>query len=467
MPLPSDILKRKFSFEPTADQLLFFRLLDGFIDGTETKKVVLLTGYAGTGKTTLLSALVNVLPLFNYKYMLLAPTGRAAKVINSYTKRTAYTLHKIMFKPEIDDVSGALIFKRQKNYSKHTVFIIDEASMISSNAEYGRKSLIEQIIEFVFEQPTNRLLIVGDDAQLPPVGDNFSKSLDVNYLKSIAKIDIRAVVLREVIRQKQDSGILYNATFLRNLLALEKPEILFKIKPYNDIYKMTSERLEDGLKYAYEKFGWEQTMIICRTNKSAVMYNRYIRHQIFYYENELEVGDILMITRNNYHYLDEESSIGFLANGDFAVVSRLMKTEEVHGMRFALVELTLLDYPEEPFEARLILDTLHMEGPSMSPEAYQHLYKSVELDYEDIADQKERQKLIKNDPYLNALQVKFAYALTCHKSQGGQWGCVFVDQGYLTDEMINHDYVRWLYTAMTRATDQLFLLNFHGKFFSD
>lgn len=465
LPVPSEVILRKIDFEPTSGQLGFFNQLDELLAHDSPKTVLLLKGYAGTGKTTLVSSLVGLLPLFNYKYMLLAPTGRAAKVINSYSGRAAFTIHKIIFK-QVAREDGSLAFQRQKNYSRNTVFIIDEASMLSSESSFGRKSLLEEVMAFVFEQSTNRLIIVGDDAQLPPVGQDYSASLDRKHIASRYGVGIQETRLTEVIRQVQGSGILVNATRLRDQLSTKQPAISFTIGPYKDIYRMTGERLEDGIRYAYDKYGQDETMIVCRSNKSAYQYNQYIRQRIFYHENEIEAGDVLMIARNNYHYLDKESKAGFLANGDFVRVNKVRNFQDIHDMRFADLELQLLDYPDEPFEAKIFLDGLHHESPSLPTEVTRALYLKVSADYEDIADPKQRQKEIRQDPYLNALQVKFAYALTCHKSQGGQWQAVFVDQGYVTDEMVNSEFIRWLYTAITRARQELFLVNFHSTFFN-
>jgi exodeoxyribonuclease-5 len=272
--------------------------------------------------------------------------------------------------------------------------------------------------------------------------------------------------LTEVMRQDAESGILFNATNLRDILKDEKPQISFNTKGFKDFYKMTGEKLEDGLNYAYRKFGRENTIILTRSNKTAVQYNRYIRQQIFTMEDELSTGDLLMIVRNNYHWLGEDSPAGFLANGDFVEVMKIRGIEEMHGFRFATLTLRLLDYEEHPpIEAKVMLSTLYTNTPAMSKDENKLLYESVSADYAHTANKRTRSEEIKKDPYLNALQVKFAYALTCHKSQGGQWNAVFVEQGYLTDENINEDFIRWLYTAVTRATHEVFLLNFHNEFF--
>ncbi len=465
MPRPSEVILRKIDFEPTSKQHQFFRQLDALLEERSAKKLLILKGYAGTGKTTLISTLVRVLPLFNYKYMLLAPTGRAAKVISSYSDRSAFTIHKIIFKQVVRE-DGSVGFERRKNYSKRTVFVVDEASMLSSQSMFGRKSLLDEVMTFVSEHDSNRLIIVGDDAQLPPIGQDKSASLDQEYISSRYQHGLQLTSLSEVIRQEKGSGILVNATRLRDELAKKEVSVRFNIGGFDDIYRMTGERLEDGIRYAYDKYGQEEVMVICRSNKSAYQYNQYIRHRIFYFENELDAGDVLMIARNNYFHLDSESKAGFLANGDFVRINKVRKFEEVHELRFAELELQLLDYPDEPFEAKIILDSLHHDRPSLPEDITRSLYDSVMRDYEDIEDPKQRQKALRNDPYLNALQVKFAYALTCHKSQGGQWKVVFIDQGYMTEELINHEFIRWLYTAITRARQELFLVNFHSSFFN-
>lgn len=467
MAKPSEILNTKFPFEPTSGQAHLFELFDEFLLNKQAHNPVLvLRGYAGTGKTTVVGAIVKMLPFFNYRYVLMAPTGRAAKVMSGYTQRTAFTIHKRIFQQTGKPGEG-FQFKRQKNYNKDSLFIVDEASMISSKSEFGQKSLLDELFEYVFSQPGNRLLLIGDVAQLPPVGSNESPALEKDYLQGNFKSEIQSTELTQVMRQEEESGILFNATRLREILHQEKPLIKMATSRFPDIYKMTGEKLEDGLRYAYDKYGTENTAIICRSNKNAVQYNQYIRRAIQYREDEIDAGDFLMIVRNNYHFLPENTPAGFLANGDFVEVLKIIRFEEVYDLRFVSLRLRLLDYPDqEPFEANVLLDTLHSPEASLNDKAYRSLYEQVAADYADIETKTERMKAIKKDPYLNALQVKFAYALTCHKSQGGQWGAVFVDQGYLTEEMVDHDYIRWLYTAITRASKELFLVNFHKRFFA-
>ncbi|MBL3656203.1 ATP-dependent DNA helicase [Fulvivirga sediminis] len=465
MPKPSQILKNKFPFEPTPGQLRLFDKVDHFLEEKQEKSVLIIKGYAGTGKTTVVSTLTQVLPLFNSKFVLMAPTGRAAKVMSQYAHKVAFTIHKRIYKQVGNETEGPS-FKRQKNYSKNTVFIVDEASMINEDRSYGSRGLLSDLFDFVFSEESNKLVLIGDDAQLPPVGQLISPALDKDYLQASYAASVHDAMLTEVMRQEGDSGILMNATGLRNLLSAEKPQIQFSTKGYQDIFKMTGEKMEDGLRYAYDNFGMENTIIICRSNKLANNYNQYIRNRIHFYESELEVGEMLMIVKNNYLFTPDDVPGSFLANGDFVEVMKIVSFEEMYGYRYATLHLRMVDYPtENTFEAKVILDTLHSETPSLTSEQNRELYEAVNKDYEDLASVRERREAIKKDPYMNALQVKFAYALTCHKSQGGQWNAVFVDQGYLKEDGIDAEYVRWLYTAVTRATDQLFLVNFNKKMF--
>ncbi|MCE7039515.1 ATP-dependent RecD-like DNA helicase [Dyadobacter sp. CY312] len=468
--LPSQLLAKQFPFRPTEGQLRFFKQTDNFLiekKGLERyRDCFLLKGYAGTGKTTIISTLIKVLKNYGYKSVLLAPTGRAAKVMSGYSDKVALTIHKKIYKQTSDSHSGSLSFQRQKNYHDNTLFIVDEASMITDEAEFGNRSLLSDLIDYVFENPGNKLMLVGDVAQLPPVGQELSPALDRDYLEKRYDMSVFLEELREVMRQDEQSGILYNATELRSLLTEKEPAIKITTKSFRDVFKMTGERLEEGLRYAYDKFGEENTIILTRSNKSAVQYNEYIRRMINFSEEELDAGDRLMVVRNNYSVLDEDSPAGFIANGDFVELLKIRRTQEMHGFRFADVILRLTDYEKQPeFDAKIILDTLHSASPSLSNEDNRKLYDAVQEDYVDIKSKKERMEAMRKDPFLNALQVKFAYALTTHKSQGGQWSAVFIDQGYLPEEQVNTEFIRWLYTAITRATDEVFLMNFHPHFF--
>jgi ATP-dependent exoDNAse (exonuclease V) alpha subunit len=468
--LPSQLLAKRFPFKPTEGQLRFFKQTDDFLiekKGLERyRDCFLLKGYAGTGKTTIISTLIKVLNQFGYKSVLLAPTGRAAKVMSGYADKIALTIHKKIYKQTSDAHSGSLSFQRQKNYHDNTLFIVDEASMITDEADFGNRSLLSDLIDYVFENPGNKLMLVGDVAQLPPVGQDISPALDSDYLEKRYDMSVFMEELKEVMRQDQQSGILFNATELRTLLTEKEPSISIITKSFRDVFKMTGERLEEGLRYAYDKFGKENTIILTRSNKSAVQYNEYIRRMINFSEDELDAGDRLMVVRNNYNVLDEDSPAGFIANGDFVELLKIRRMQVIHGFRFADVTLRLTDYEKQPeFDAKIILDTLHSATPSLSNEDNRKLYDAVQEDYADIKSKKERMEAMRKDPFLNALQVKFAYALTTHKSQGGQWSAVFIDQGYLPEEQVNTEFIRWLYTAITRATDEVFLMNFHQHFF--
>lgn len=467
LPKISDLLLRDFPFTPTAGQQRLFQLMDQFIQNEEAEtNTLILKGYAGTGKTTVVSTLVKVLPLFNYRFMLLAPTGRAAKVMSSYAQKMAFTIHKIIYKSAIDPDQGGFRFTKVKNYHKKTIFMIDEASMLSDEYVFGKQGLLADLLEYVFEHHSNKLILIGDEAQLPPVKQNNSPALQNTYLENRYKLKPLQIELTEVMRQDLQSGILHNATHLRKELNKNQGTIHFHTSGYKDIFQMTGEKMEEGLRYAYDKYGIENVIVVCRSNKQAVNYNHYIRQVIHFYDNEIEAGDILMIVKNNYFYLPEDSYAGFIANGDFARIMKIVSFEELFGFRFATLQLQLVDYPNEPeFEAKVILDTLHSNSPNLSFEESKKLYQEIEQDYLDIKSLKKRREAILNDPYLNALQVKFAYALTCHKSQGGQWNAVFVEQGYLTEDQLNKEYLRWLYTAVTRATHELFLVNFKVTFF--
>ena len=461
---PSFLLGQKFVFSPTPGQNQLFHLFDQFL--LEDIPCMLLKGFAGTGKTTVVSALVKVLPFFNFKALLLAPTGRAAKVMSLYADKSAFTIHKMIYSQVGDPGNSALEFKRQKNYSKNTIFIVDEASMLTNDAEFGKSGLLADLYKYVFQDSTNKLLLVGDSAQLPPVGKVESPALSKTYLTSTFDVTVIETELKEVVRQEEKSGILDNATRLRGLLDKEKWEIAFHTSTYKDVFRMNADKLEDGLRYAYDKYGVENSTIICRSNKSAVQYNQYIRRNIHFTESEIDAGDFLMIVKNNYHYNSPDTKSGFLANGDFVEVQKIVRFEDIYGFRFADLVLKLTDYPDqEAFEAKVILDTLHSHSPSLFSDDYAKLYHLVKEDYADISSPGKIKEKLKTDPYLNALQIKFAYALTCHKAQGGQWKAVFVDQGYLTEDRIDKEYIRWLYTAVTRATDELFLVNFKPNFF--
>ncbi len=464
----NDLLLKSFKFKPTESQIKLFKLIEEFVNDEEERTSFILKGYAGTGKTTFLGAFIKILPKFGWKFELLAPTGRAAKVMTSYANKKAQTIHRKIYKQKEDSYSGNLIFELQSNKAEGTIFIIDEASMISDAREFGNNGLLHDLINYVFEGTENKILFLGDEAQLPPVSMQLSPALDVNHIQNFYHSKVYTLTLTDVMRQEQNSGILNNATQLRNQLAIKNPNIQLETKGFRDFYKMTSEKIEDGIRYAYEKYGKENTIIITRSNKNAVLYNRLIRNQINFSDSELDTGDLLMIVKNNYTILGEESEAGFIANGEFAEVKRIGREEEMHGFRFQNVTLQLIDYPEEPsFETLIFLDTLYSNSPSLSQEQNKSLYESVLQDYFWVKSKKDRKKLLKEDKYMNALQVKFAYALTCHKAQGGQWNAVFIDQIYLPNQQIDHEIIRWLYTAVTRGISEVYLINFQSQFFKE
>lgn len=469
----SSILLKFFPFETTSGQRTLLTKLSSFILGSNLDHIFVLKGYAGTGKTTLVSSLVKAMPALNGKTMLLAPTGRAAKVLSNYTQKQALTIHKKIYvrRPTSE---GGFAFHLQQNLHTNTVFIVDEASMISNTGGltkgglFGGGSLLDDLIEYVFSGTNCKLIFIGDTAQLPPVGLDVSPALDIDYLKATYSFQVDSFELTEVVRQIGDSGILINATNLRNQIKEEEElQPHFDVQNFKDIVRIGGEDLEDALNEAYNKFGAEDTMIVCRSNKRANIYNQQIRARIRWQESELSAGDYMMVVKNNYFWLPDESKAGFIANGDIIEILRVGKIQEMHGYRFADVRMRMIDYPDEPdLEVRLLLDTISSEAPALSQEDNKKLFDSVMLDYSDIADRRMRLKKVKEDGFFNALQVKFAYAVTCHKAQGGQWPCVFVEQGYLTEEMLNVEYLRWLYTALTRASQKLYLVNFNKEFYT-
>jgi len=463
VPLFSEITTSKFAHEPTKGQLRFFQKMDNFLE-FKKKSVFLLKGYAGTGKTSIVAALVTVLPLFNFKFVLLAPTGRAAKVMSGYSGRQAFTIHKIIYRQKSDPSTGELNFLLQKSYNRKTIFIVDEASMLSDSSDFGNPGLLEDLLKYVFMNDDNKIVLIGDTAQLPPVGQKSSPALSKDYYL-VRSEEVFDVVLDEVMRQESNSGILKNATLLRKHDSRHDDEMVkFSTRSFNDVFRISSERMEEGLRYAYDKYGPANSIIVCRSNKTAVNYNTFIRRQILFFENELDVGDILMVVRNNYTYSPPGTPSGFLANGDFMEIIKIYGFEELCGFRFADLELRMGS--SESFEAKVLLDTLYSSSTSLNSEEIRELYARVSEKYLDVSPIKKRREAIHSDTYLNAVQVKFAYALTCHKSQGGQWDAVFIDQGYVKNND-DTDKLKWLYTAFTRATKELFLINFHVSQFED
>ena len=464
------LIEMSFGKVPTPQQREVFMMLEKFFHSGNGDECFVLKGYAGTGKTTLISALVKVLPKIKLRSVLLAPTGRAAKVISNYSGKKAFTIHKKIYRKKVA-ASLEMDFVLSDNIVENTLFIVDEASMISDQVhDYSRQSLLQDLISYVYNGKNCKLMLVGDTAQLPPVGSVQSPALDSNILTDQFGLNVFNYELTDVVRQEKQSGILFNATQLRELIRKKEQSFpKFKLKGYTDIFKMTGERLVEGLSYAYNKYGMENSIVICRSNKSANAYNQNIRNRILYREEEITGGDHIMVVRNNYFWLKPEDNSGdFVANGDIARIRKVRRMEEQYGFRFAEVVIELLDYPdEEPLNCKVMLDTLYSETPSLSGDENMRLFQAVQEDYAHIENKKLRMEEIKKDPYYNALQIKFAFAVTCHKAQGGQWPAVFIDQGYLTNEMLNTEFLRWLYTGITRSTHELFLVNFSDQFFTE
>jgi ATP-dependent exoDNAse (exonuclease V) alpha subunit len=420
-----------------------------------------LKGYAGTGKTTVISTIVNNLIEINKKYVLLAPTGRAAKVIANYSNKPAFTIHKKIYFPKKAS-GGGVSFTLQPNKHKNTIFIVDEASMISdANSDsklYENGSLLDDLISYVYSGTNCKMILLGDTAQLPPVNLDISPALDTHTLAVHYDKEIESIELDEVMRQEESSGILFNATELRELLKDSFIDAFqFDVKRFKDIVRLTDGYdIQDAIQSAYSNYSIEDTAFIVRSNKRANQYNEQIRTRILDRESELSTGDFLMVVKNNYFWLKDSDEAGFIANGDII--------EELYSFKFAKVKIRMVDYPDQkPLETVLLLDTIKSESPSLTYEESNRLYQEVLKDYEGETKFKQFQK-VKNNEYFNALQVKFSYAITCHKSQGGQWNTVFIEQPYLPDG-INSDYIRWLYTAMTRAKNKLYLIGFKDESF--
>lgn len=459
----SQQIKRNFLYKPTSGQEITIDSFVNFLFSPKVDTIFLLKGYAGTGKTTLISALVKTLDQLKQKCVLLAPTGRAAKVFSHYAGHSAYTIHRKIYRQrtfsnELDN------FVMNANLHQHTLFIVDEASMIAneglSGGMFGTGRLLDDLIHYVYAGQGCRLMLIGDTAQLPPIGEEESPALSASMLEGYG-LEVTEHCLTQVVRQEQDSGILYNATSLRQYIAEEEYFSLPRIKAdgFPDIRIISGGELIDTINECYDKAGMDETMIICRSNKRANLYNKGIRNTILYREDELNTGDLLMVAKNNYYWGADCKEMDFIANGDVAVVRRVRRTHEMYGFRFADVTLCFPDYNDLELDVKILLDTLHSDAPALTREESERLFQAVQEDYGDITVKRERMKKIKEDTWYNALQVKYAYAVTCHKAQGGQWQRVFVDQGYMTEEMLTSDYYRWLYTAFTRATEVLYLVN--------
>ena len=430
------------------------------------RSIFLLKGYAGTGKTTLISALVKSLPSIGKRSVLLAPTGRAAKVLAKYSKKKSSTLHKKIYWIRTTK-NGNTFITLKENLHTNTIFIVDEASMIPEDAKDGinKRSLLEDLIKYVYEGIDCKLILIGDTAQLPPVNLDISPALDENNLDKKYQKQIIHQELKKVVRQEKNSMVLENATHLRELINGNIKK-LPKIKLNQEVVRISSgDELQECIEKSYGNSGVENTTIICRSNKRANQYNDRIRSEILWQEDIISAGDVLMVVRNNYFWLDEKSEAGFLANGDIIEVTRIKEIIERYGFKFAKASIRLMDYENEnEIDTILLLDTINSESPSLKYDEYKKLYTEVGLDYKG---QKDINKKIKENEFFNAIQIKFGYSITCHKAQGGQWKNVFIDIGYFKKEMLDKNYLRWLYTAFTRSTENLYLIGFNNEFFEN
>jgi exodeoxyribonuclease-5 len=454
---------------PTDDQSEALRKIAGYICDNNNDVIFLMTGYAGTGKTSVISSVVKTLDLLRMRSVLLAPTGRAAKVLSSYSGRPAFTIHKKIYRQK-SSKDGIGSFSLDRNLHKDTFFIVDEASMVSNSSGdtsvFGSGRVLDDLIEYVYSGIDCKLILVGDTAQLPPVGSAVSPALDQSVLGGYG-FGLITCELRQVVRQSETSGVLMNATRLRFQVAdneLVHPSI--DCINYEDVSRISGEELIDEISTAYGSCGVEGTIIVVNSNKLANRYNQGIRNRIFYREEEISPGDMVMVVKNNYFIIEEEEDgTGFIANGDIAEVKRIRKYEERYGFRFADMVLRFPDYNLE-LESKVMLDVLHIDSPALPSEKNRELFQSVLADYISIKTRRKQYEAVRKDPFFNALQIKFAYAVTCHKAQGGQWERVFIDQGMFNRNEISIDYLRWFYTALTRSTDRVYLVNFAEDFFS-
>ncbi|MFZ9028436.1 MAG: ATP-dependent DNA helicase [Crocinitomicaceae bacterium] len=462
------LIRDQFGFVPTAEQQSLIQGLEEFTLKQGGHNVLLINGYAGTGKTSLLAAYLKTMKDIRQKTKIMAPTGRAAKVISVKAGQDAFTIHKLIYRRKSKADLGSPI-SLNVNLHKNTVFVVDEASMIgdytmTKDGNVGARNLLEDLFEFVFSGAGCKLILLGDVGQLPPVGSDHSPALNKDYLDShFPSLHLSFFSLTEVVRQSKESGILANATMLRSITSMAD----LKIEPTEDLIRLNGSELQEELEDAYHQVGSDETIIITRSNKRANLYNQQIRGRILWFEEELCSGDILMVVKNNYFWMGDESKMGFIANGELLTVKRIMKYEELYGFRFARILGVFVDYPDlGEQELLLLMESLEVEGPSISRARLKDLFFEVEKDYMHERNKKKRYEKILSNPYFNALQVKYAYAVTCHKSQGGQWSRVFIDQGFVPEDQRGPDYFRWLYTAITRAADRVYLVNFEEAFFS-
>ncbi|MCR9011617.1 ATP-dependent DNA helicase [Gabonibacter chumensis] len=454
-----------FDFSPTQQQAMDCFL--SFFFSREEENLFLLKGFAGTGKTSLVAAVVNTLLQLKCQVVLLAPTGRAAKVFSSYSGQPAFTIHKKIYRQKSAQ-EGIGYFNLGFNPNANTLFFVDEASMIStasSDSNFGSGSLLDDLFEYVYNGRNNRLVLIGDTAQLPPIGSTVSPALEAELLSRQYGVNVYEARLTDIMRQSEASGILYNATRVREMIDAAGKSFLLKVDEFPDVTRISGGNLLEELDSCYGRYGVDETMVICRSNKRANRFNEGIRARILYREEAFTGGDKIMIVKNNYFWGAEYDHVDFIANGDIATVERIGKHKELYGFHFAEARLSIYGYEEE-ITAWVMLDTLTSEQPALSYEEYKRLYAAIEEDYmNDIPSKQKRFKKIRENEFFNALQIKFAYAVTGHKAQGGQWDAVFVDPGWITDELPDDEYWRWLYTAITRARQKVFLINFRDDWF--
>lgn len=456
----------KISFVPTFGQKKIVEKFSDFLCDPDYGRIFIINGYAGTGKTSLVAAFVAALKDLNIKTVLLAPTGRAAKVLAGYAAQPAQTVHKRIYRQN-SSTSYEARFSLAPNKECDACFIVDEASMLSDfsrDSMFGSGNLIDDLVAYVHSGKRCRLVLVGDSAQLPPVGDDRSPALDPDFMAGFGSVEY--CTLDEVVRQQMDSGILFNVTLTRRMLEqgiYEPPRFDMS---YPDFEAIDGMEFMERIEACYSRYGKDGTIVITRSNKRANRFNAGIRRQVLYAEEEIESGDMLMVVKNNYHFTEreEDCKVDFIANGDIVRLRRLRRFEELYGFRFAEAVLQLVDYDDYEIECKVMLDTVASESPSLTREESSRLFYAVEADYADIRSKAKRYKEIMNSPYYNAVQIKFAYAVTCHKAQGGQWSAVFIDRMLFGDEPMTRDLMRWLYTALTRATEKVYLVNFDEKF---
>ena len=454
-------IRQSFGLTPTAEQENAMRVFAGFMADRNAHAVMIMRGSAGTGKTSLAAAIVKTMMRLQQKVVLLAPTGRAAKVFSLHAGHNAYTIHRRIYRQKSLDGSFGLNFNSLQN----ALFVIDEASMVSNAAAFGESifasgQLLDDLIQFVYGGQNCRMMLIGDKAQLPPVGAEESPALMAAVLRQYG-LHVHECDLNEVLRQSQDSGILYNATMVRQMITHDEMTQLplIRFRGFADIVRVPGDELIEQMNSSYSEVGIDETMVVTRSNKRANIYNQGIRNTILGREEELTTGDMLMIVKNNYYWGQGDQTISFIANGDRARIVRVRNNRQLYGFHFADVWLQLPDYDNYELQATVICDSLTSESPSLTREQGEQLFNAVMEDYADIPLKQDRLKRMKEDRHYNALQVKYAYAVTCHKAQGGQWAHVYVDQGYMTDDMLTPDYIHWLYTAFTRASEKLFLVN--------